>query len=119
MKTRIKVALTAPVIAGLFGGLGTIAKAHADEEFANYGYQGDHSAIAYRDELRYVGLHHEDVRNARDLAGRLCGEFAEGYNTSQVFDHLDRSPDGYTTTQEVAMVDGALYHFCPHVRVAG
>jgi hypothetical protein len=88
--------------------------AHADvPDFAIYGYQGDHDPFAYRDELRVAGLNHEDVDNARNLSGRLCGERAEGYTQRQVIWHLDQSPDGYTVHQEVAMLGGAEFHFCP------
>ena len=119
MRTRIKAVLAAPVVAGLVGGLGlaTVLKAvppaHADSTFAHYGYEGDYNAWAYRDELRYVGLLHEDIYNARSLSARLCGERAEGYTEYQVGVHLDQSPDGYTIAQEVAMVAGAEWHFCP------
>ena len=93
--------------------VGVAAPAHADSTFAHYGYEGDYNAWAYRDELRYVGLLHEDIYNARSLSARLCGERAEGYTEYQVGVHLDQSPDGYTTAQEVAMVAGAEWHFCP------
>jgi hypothetical protein len=111
-----KIVLAAPLIAGLVGGLGlgTIGTAHADsEDFAIYGYKGDGDPFAYRDELRMAGLNHEDVHNARDLSGRLCAERALGYTQRQVLWHLEQSPDGYTVHQQVAMLGGAEFHFCP------
>jgi hypothetical protein len=77
------------------------------------GDRGDHSAINYRDELRYSGLHHEDQWNAADLGSRLCSERYEGYSRRQVERELFYSPDDYTNEQIVAMVMGAEWHFCP------
>jgi Protein of unknown function (DUF732) len=112
MKRILLGGIAAGVVAGAMLGMGG---AHADpgSGFAHYGYRGDRDAWSYRDELRYVGLNHEDARNANDLAWRLCNERAQGYSEYQVAAHLDVSPDGYTVQQEVAMVAGAEYHFCP------
>jgi hypothetical protein len=111
LRTKIAAACAGLITAGGVG-LGTIAPAHADD-FAHYGYMGDHDPFSYRDELRMAGLNHEDVHNAHDLAGRLCGERAEGYTQRQVLNHLEASPDDYTVHQDVAMLGGAEYHFCP------
>jgi Protein of unknown function (DUF732) len=85
----------------------------ANATLATIGERGDHSAINYRDELRYAGINHEDQWNAADLGSRLCEERYEGYTRRQVERHLSYSPDDYTTEQIVAMVMGAEFHFCP------
>jgi hypothetical protein len=112
-----KKVLGGGMLAAVAVGVVVATPASADSTFAHYGHKGDYDAFAYRDELRYVGINHEDAHNAGDLAGRLCNERAEGYSEYQVAYHLDQSPDGYTTAQEVAMVAGAEYHFCPQYLV--
>jgi hypothetical protein len=108
----LRAALIAAAIA--VAAVGPAAPSHADPgDFASYGSKGDYSAFAFRNELRYVGLYHEDEHNAADLAGRLCAERADGYTERQVMRHLENNPDDYTVNQIVAMVLGAEWHFCP------
>ncbi len=67
----------------------------------------------YRDELRYTGLYHGDVGNARSLAARVCGKRAIGYNEEQLIRGLEYAVDQYTPEQAVMIVGGAEFHFCP------
>jgi hypothetical protein len=104
------------ILGGLAAGmvsLGIAMASPAGATIATIGAQGDHSAVNYRDELRYAGLRHEDQWNAADLGSRLCAERYEGYSRRQVERELAYSPDDYTAEQIIAMVMGAEWHFCP------
>jgi hypothetical protein len=114
MKAHTKVALAAPVIAGLVGGLGlgtglkAVPAAHAD----TYGSVGDHDKYSFMYELHSVGMS-GTPDSARNLANIVCGKRAEGYTESRVIEYAENPPDPMPKSWAVEVVHGAEYHFCP------
>jgi hypothetical protein len=108
MKKMIVGCLAAGAVA-----LSVAAAGPAGATLATIGGRGDHSAVNYRDELRYAGIAHEDAVNAADLGSRLCAKRYEDYSERQLIRQLDGPDTPYTVEEAVAMVTGAEWHFCP------
>jgi hypothetical protein len=105
-----KIAVGAAMISAMAAAVGA-GPARAD--IAVIGSEGDWNAYHYRDELRYAGLLHEDVDNAASLGPRVCRQLAMGYTGDQVMRSLDPDSSYYTIEQDVVIVRGAAFHFCP------
>ena len=116
MRTRIKVALAgvATVLVGCGGGAAeTLLAPTAHATMSVIGREGDMSPYNYRDELRYAGLLHEDADNAAMLGRRICGQKDMGYTARKITWLLDPDDTYYTGEQDVVLVRGAEFHFCP------
>jgi hypothetical protein len=77
------------------------------------GQRGDMNPYNYRDELRVVGLYHEDVNNAASLGPRICAQRAMGYTEIRLIDSLIGPDPLYSVVQSFQIVEGAEWHFCP------
>ena len=92
---------------------GIAAAGPAGATIAVIGGEGDHSAVNYRNELRYAGITHEDANNAADLGSRLCAKRYDGYSERQLIRELDGPDTPYNYEESLVMVRGAEFHFCP------
>jgi hypothetical protein len=112
MKITTKVALAAPVVAGIVGGLGLGAmapSAHADSQIV--GIRGDQSAVGYEMELSQDGWTMTPGQ-ARQNAANVCGQRMLGVSETQIIHALE---NGNVPTFDIAfdLAYGAEFHFCP------
>lgn len=81
--------------------------------------RGDMNAYAYLSEINSSGMS-GSVFSARNLASTVCEKRAEGITESEAISYMEAPPPPIATHhQEVAMVLGAEWHFCPSYYVGG